>query len=195
MSLKRVCVYCGSSSGNDPAYTNAARALGATLAQRGLGLVYGGGRVGLMGTIADAVLAAGGEVIGIIPEALVQMEVAHHGLADLRVVKSMHERKALMVDLCDAFIALPGGYGTLDEFCEVLTWAQLGLHQKPHGILNVRGYFDGLLAFFDHAVATGFIRPAHREFIHTSADPHQLLDQLAAARPAHSSKWITRDQT
>jgi hypothetical protein len=193
MILKRVCVYCGSSSGNDLAYANAARELGTALAQRGLGLVYGGGRVGLMGTIADAVLAAGGEVIGIIPEALVKMEVAHHGLADLRVVQSMHERKALMVDLCDAFIALPGGYGTLDEFCEVLTWAQLGLHQKPHGLLNVRGYFDSLLAFFDHAVATGFIRPAHREFIHTSTDVNQLLDLLKYAKPLYEHKWLAND--
>jgi hypothetical protein len=195
MTLKRVCVYCGSNSGSHPDYAEAARELGATLAHRGLGLVYGGGRVGLMGVIADSMLAAGGEVIGIIPEALVKMEVAHGGLTDLRVVKSMHERKALMVDLSDAFIAMPGGYGTLDEFCEVLTWAQLGIHQKPHGLLNVRGYYDSFLAFLDQSVAAGFIRPAHRELIHTSADPVQLLNLLANAQPLHTHKWLDRNET
>jgi len=195
MTLKRVCVYCGSSSGDDPAYAGAARELGALLAQRGLGLVYGGGRVGLMGTIADAVLAAGGNVIGVIPEMLVKMEVAHLGLADLRVVGSMHERKALMVELADAFIALPGGFGTLEEFSEVLTWAQLGLHRKPQGLLNIAGYYDPLLAFFDRAVAANFIRLAHRGLVISETDPARLLDLLAAAQPPHLHKWIDRGQT
>jgi uncharacterized protein (TIGR00730 family) len=195
MIIKRVCVYCGSNSGSDPAYTQAARELGAALVRRGWGLVYGGGRVGLMGTIADAVLAGGGNVIGIIPEALVKMEVAHHGLTELRVVRSMHERKALMVELADAFIAMPGGYGTLDEFCEVLTWAQLGMHHKPHGLLNISGYYDSLLAFFDHAVATKFIRSAHRELIHTATQPERLLELLAEARPLQFHKWLDRDET
>ncbi len=195
MQLQRICVYCGSNTGADPAYAHAARELGALLARRGLGLVYGGGRVGLMGAIADAALAAGGSVIGVIPEALVKMEVAHHGLTELRVVKSMHERKALMVDLADAFIALPGGYGTLEEFCEVLTWAQLGLHNKPHGLLNTCGYYDSLLGFLDHAVAANFIRPAHRQLVHTADQPEPLLDLLAQAHPPHLHKWLDRDQT
>ena len=195
MILKSVCVYCGSNSGSDPAYAGAARELGALLARQGLGLVYGGGRVGLMGTIADAALAAGGEVIGVIPEMLVKMEVAHLGLADLRVVGSMHERKALMVDLADAFIALPGGFGTLEEFSEVLTWAQLGLHRKPYGLLNVAGFYDPLLAFFDQAVATNFIRLAHRELVISETDPARLLDLLAAVQPPRLPKWIDRGQT
>ena len=195
MTLERVCVYCGSNSGTDPAYAGATRELGALLAARGLGLVYGGGRVGLMGIIADAVLAEGGEVIGVIPEMLVKMEVAHLGLTDLRVVGSMHERKALMVDLADAFIALPGGFGTLEEFSEVLTWAQLGLHRKPHGLLNVAGFYDPLLAFFDHAVAANFIRLAHRELVISEKDPARLLDLLAVAQPPLLHKWIDREQT
>jgi uncharacterized protein (TIGR00730 family) len=194
-AIKRVCVYCGSNSGSRPAYTKAARDLGAFLAQRGLELVYGGGRVGLMGTVADAVLAAGGHVIGVIPESLVAREVGHLGLKDLRVVKSMHERKALMVELSDAFIALPGGFGTLEEFCEVLTWAQLGLHRKPYGLLNVEGFYDSLLSFFDHAVAENFIRAAHRELVITESDPERLLDLLAQAQPPNLDKWIDRDQT
>jgi uncharacterized protein (TIGR00730 family) len=195
MSIKRICVYCGSNSGADPAYTQAACELGDALVERGLGLVYGGGRVGLMGAIADTVLARGGSVIGVIPEALVKMEVAHRGLTELRVVRSMHERKALMVDLADAFIALPGGFGTVEEFCEVLTWTQLGLHQKPHGILNISNYYDSLLAFFDHAVAAKFVRPAHRELVHTADQPGRLLDLLAQARPPQLHKWLDRDQT
>jgi uncharacterized protein (TIGR00730 family) len=195
MNIKRICVYCGSNSGSDPAFTQSARELGAALVRRGMGLVYGGGRVGLMGTIADSVLARGGEVIGVIPEALVKMEVAHQGLTDLRVVKSMHERKALMVDLADAFIAMPGGFGTLEELCEVLTWTQLGLHQKPHGILNVGGFYDSLLAFFDHAVATNFIRRTHRELVHTATDSERLIELLAEARPPQIHKWLDRDES
>ncbi len=195
MNIKRICVYCGSNSGSRPAYAEAARELGALLAQRDLGLVYGGGRVGLMGILADAVLAAGGSVIGVIPEALVAREVAHLGLKDLRVVASMHERKALMVELADAFIALPGGFGTLEEFCEVLTWAQLGLHRKPHGLLNVAGFYDPLLAFFDHAVTENFIRPAHRRLVHAETNPGRLLALLAKTRPPNLDKWIGRKDT
>src|SRR5271163_4044120 len=148
MNIKRVCVYCGSNSGSLPAFAVAARELGAALARRGLGLVYGGGCVGLMGVVADAVVAQGGEVIGVIPEVLAKREMAHFGLKDLRVVGTIHERKALMAELADAFIALPGGFGTMEELCEALTWAQLGLHHKPLGLLNVAGYYDPLLAFF-----------------------------------------------
>lgn len=193
--MKRVCVYCGSNSGSNPAYARAAQELGAALARRDIALIYGGGRVGLMGTLADAALAAGGHVIGVIPEALATREVAHRGLPDLRVVASMHERKALMVSLADAFIALPGGFGTLEEFCEVLTWAQLGLHRKPHGLLNIDGFYDSLLAFFNHAVGQKFIRPVHREFVLTESHPARLLDLLAQAHMPNLHKWLDRDET
>lgn len=195
MAIKSVCVYCGSNSGSRPAYTQSARELGQILAQRRIRLVYGGGRVGLMGTIADAVLAAGGEVIGVIPESLVAREVAHRGLKDLRIVPSMHQRKALMAELSDAFIALPGGFGTLEEFAEILTWAQLGLHRKPHGIINIDGFYDSLLAFFDHAVAEKFVRQSHRDLVISDPDPARLLDLLATARPPSLDKWIDKDQT
>lgn len=193
--MKRICVYCGSNSGSLPAYADAARELGAEIARRGLGLVYGGGRVGLMGIVADAVLAGGGEVIGVIPNALAKKEVAHFGLKDLRIVESMHERKALMVELADAFIALPGGFGTLEEFCEVLTWAQLGIHRKPHGLLNVEGFYDSLLAFFDHAVERNFVRPVHRELVITESNPARLLELIAKAHPPNLNKWIDLDET
>jgi len=195
MKIQRVCVYCGSNSGSQAAYAEAARELGAVLVKRGIGLVYGGGCVGLMGTIADAVLAAGGDVIGVIPHALVKMEVAHKGLSDLRVVNSMHERKAMMVELSDAFIAMPGGFGTLEEFCEVLTWSQLGLHRKPHGLLNVLGFYDSLLVFLDHAVKSKFVRQSHRDLVITSDNPTQLLDLLAQAKPPAMNKLIDRDET
>jgi uncharacterized protein (TIGR00730 family) len=195
MNIKRVCVYCGSNSGSLPAYAEAARELGTVLAGRGIGLVYGGGRVGLMGLLADAVVAGGGEVIGVIPEALAKREIAHFGLKDLRVVGSMHERKALMAELADAFIALPGGFGTMDEFCEALTWAQLGLHRKPLGLLNVAGFYDQLLAFFDHAMERSFIRPAHRHLVQAESDPGRLLDLLAQIQAPVFPKWIDRDQT
>lgn len=191
---RRVCVFCGSSRGGRPEYAAAARRIGALLAEREIGLVYGGGAVGLMGAVADAALAAGGEVIGVIPEALLEWEVAHQGLADLRVVRSMHERKALMADLSDAFAALPGGFGTLEELCEVLTWSQLGLHAKPVGLLNVAGYFDPLLALFDHAVEERFVRPAHRSLVLQSADESQLLELLASYDAAPLDKWIDRDE-
>ena len=195
MAIKSVCVYCGSSSGSRPAYVRAARELGGILAERNLRLVYGGGRVGLMGTIADAVLAAGGEVIGVIPQSLVAKEVAHQGLKDLRIVASMHERKALMAELSDAFIALPGGFGTLEELAEILTWAQLGLHRKPYGMLNIENFYDPLLAFFDHAVAENFVRQAHRDLVIADTDPARLLDSLASAHPPNLDKWIDRKQT
>lgn len=192
--LRRVCVFCGSSRGARQEYEAAARSVGSLLAQRGIGLVYGGGNVGLMGALADAALAAGGEVIGVIPEALLEWEVAHTGLPDLRIVHSMHERKALMADLSDAFVALPGGFGTLEELCEVLTWSQLGLHAKACGLLNVAGYFDPLLALFDHAVEERFVRPAHRALVLQSEDPAHLLDLLARYEAAPLDKWIDRDE-
>ena len=178
-SLKRVCVYCGSREGSKPAYAQAARDLGAALARRGIGLVYGGGRIGLMGIVADAVLAEGGTVTGVIPRALVSKEVAHLDLKDLRIVGSMHERKALMAELSDAFIAMPGGFGTFEEMFEVLTWAQLRFHQKPCGLLNVEGFYDGLLSFLDHAVAEDFIRTQLRASVLVETDPLRLLDLLA----------------
>ncbi|MFN3598044.1 MAG: TIGR00730 family Rossman fold protein [Rubricoccaceae bacterium] len=173
-----MAVYCGARAGHDPAYAKAARALGTLLARRGLGLVFGGGRIGLMGIVADAVLAAGGEATGVIPQFLIDREVAHEGLTALHVVDSMHARKARMAALAEAFIALPGGLGTLDELAEMLTWAQLGLHAKPCGLLNVRGYFDGLLAFVDHAAREGFVRPDHRRLLTADADAARLLASL-----------------
>ena len=176
--MKRLCVFCGSSAGVRPGYTEAARSLGDLLGRRGVALVYGGGNVGLMGTIADAALAAGGEVIGVIPHLLARKELAHTGLTDLRIVETMQERKALMADLSDAFLALPGAYGTLDELCEVLTWLQLKLVRKPLGLLNVHGYFDALLRFFAHAVSEGFLRPPHREMLLAADDAESLLGRL-----------------
>jgi hypothetical protein len=193
--MRRVCIFCGSSNGARDVYVEAARAMGAALARRRIGLVFGGGRIGLMGVVADAVLAAGGEVIGVIPEALVAKELAHNGLSDLRVVGSMHERKALMAELADAFVALPGGYGTFEEFCEVVTWAQLGFHRKPCGLLNVVGFYEPLLAFFDHAVAEGFVRPGHRALVLEERDPEHLLDLMARYQPPALEKWIERDET
>jgi uncharacterized protein (TIGR00730 family) len=192
--MERVCVFCGSNRGARPAYVAAAEALGTELARRGIGLVTGGGRVGLMGAVADAALAAGGEVIGVIPEALVAWEVAHAGLTALEVVDSMHARKARMADLSDAFVALPGGFGTLEEFCEVLTWAQLGLHTKACGLLDVEGYYDPLLALLDHAVTEGFVRPEHRALVLQAAEPAALLELLAAYHPPALHKWIDRDE-
>ncbi len=187
----RVCVFCGSNAGAKPSYAQGALELGTLLARAGLGLVFGGGRVGLMGKVADAALAAGGEVIGVIPQALVAKELAHRGVTDLRVVGSMHERKALMAELSDAFIALPGGYGTLDEFCEILTWVQLGLQRKPCGVLNVEGYYDELLRFLDHAVEEQFIHPAHREMLIADGDPSRLLARLLAAHVPQVDKIMS----
>lgn len=181
--MKRVCVFCGSRNGTRDQYVGSARRMGEALARRGIGLVYGGGGIGLMGVLADAALSAGGDVIGVIPQALVAREVAHGGLTDLRVVASMHERKALMAELSDAFVALPGGFGTLEEFCEALTWAQLGIHRKPCGLLNVEGFFDPLLSFFDHAVRERFVGPDHRSLVVVEADPERLLDALRHWEP------------
>jgi uncharacterized protein (TIGR00730 family) len=175
-------------------YLEAAREMGALLAERGLGLVYGGGNIGLMGALADAALAGGGEVIGVIPGPLVQRELAHRGCTELRVVATMHERKAMMADLADAFIALPGGFGTLDEFCEVLTWAQLGFHRKPCGLLNIAGFWDSFLGQLNHAVAEGFVRQAHVEMITVENAPAKLLARLEEAKPALPHKWIDRDR-
>jgi uncharacterized protein (TIGR00730 family) len=195
VTAKRICVFSGSSRGSRPAYAEAAQRLGAALAHRGIGLVYGGGCVGLMGVMADAALAEGGEVIGIIPEALLAWEVAHAGLTQLEIVSSMHARKARMADLADAFVALPGGFGTLEEFCEVLTWSQLGLHRKPCGLVNVEGYYAPLLALLDHAVAERFVRPEHRALVLEAAEPEPLLDLLARYEPPTLEKWIDREET
>jgi uncharacterized protein (TIGR00730 family) len=188
--MKQICVFAGSSVGCQRVYRTAAEDLGRTLAERGLGLVYGGARVGLMGVVADTVLASRGEVTGVIPSALVAKEVAHNGLADLRVVASMHERKAVMAELADGFIAMPGGWGTLDEFFETLTWAQLGLHRKPCGVLNVNGYFDGLLSFIEHSIEQGFVRREHRPMILVSSSPGALLDMFATYDAPLVEKWI-----
>jgi uncharacterized protein (TIGR00730 family) len=194
-SLSAVAVYCGSSTGADPAFAKAAASLGDQLAGRGIRLVYGGGHVGLMGTVADAVLAGGGEAHGVITRALQAKEIAHTGLTSLQVTETMHERKAAMADAADAFVMLPGGFGTLDEFFEVLTWTQLGIHAKPCGILDVAGYFDPLRALFDGAVAGGFVRPAHRDMVIIDSDPARLLDRLAAWTPVTGvSKWPDRPE-
>jgi uncharacterized protein (TIGR00730 family) len=178
MAFGRVCVYAGSSAGARPQYAEAARALARALCARRRGIVFGGGRIGLMGALADEALARGGEVIGVIPRQLMEREAAHGSLTDLHVVATMHERKALMAELADAFIALPGGIGTLEELVEMLTWAQLGLHAKPVGIVNVDGYYDSLLAFLQHARSEGFLSPAHLGLLAVAADPETLLDEL-----------------
>jgi uncharacterized protein (TIGR00730 family) len=177
---RAICVFCGASAGANPEYLAAARAVGTALAERGIELIYGGGRVGLMGAVADAALTSGGRVTGVIPAALVERELAHPGLSDLRVVSTLHERKALMADLSDAFLALPGGLGTLEELAEVLSWAQLGLHAKPIAALDVDGYFDGLAGFLDHATAEGFVAPAQRGLLVIETDLDVLLDRFAA---------------
>ncbi|MDP6372642.1 MAG: TIGR00730 family Rossman fold protein [Vicinamibacterales bacterium] len=188
--VKNVCVFCGSSAGSDPAFRAAACEMGEALVRRGIGLVYGGARIGMMGAIADRVLELEGEVIGVIPRALAEKEVAHAGLSELHIVGSMHERKALLTDRSDAFIAMPGGYGTLDELCEALTWGQLGIHAKPVGLLSTAGYFDRLLAFLDHARSEGFLQPEHRAMVTVSADPDELLNGLSAYTPPGVEKLI-----
>jgi uncharacterized protein (TIGR00730 family) len=193
--LQSVCVFCGSSTGSNAAYTEAARSLGTTLAEANLRLVFGGGHVGLMGEISNAVIAAGGDVIGVIPKFLVERELAHEGLSDLRIVGSMHERKALMSDLSEAFIALPGGTGTLEEFFEVLTWAQLGEHKKPCGLLNVAGYYDPLLTVFDRMVEAGFLSESNRAILLVEGDPERLLQRLDHYEPPKTAKWIDRSET
>jgi uncharacterized protein (TIGR00730 family) len=188
--VQRICVFMGSSAGARPEYTEAGRALARALVDRELGLVYGGARVGLMGVVAQAVSDAGGDVIGVIPQNLVDREVAANDLADLRIVGSMHERKALMAELSDGFVTLPGGLGTLEELFEILTWSQLGLHVKPCGVLDVLGYYAGLRAFLDHAVGEGFLSAENRARLLGSDDPEALLDELAAWRPPAATRWL-----
>jgi uncharacterized protein (TIGR00730 family) len=193
--MRRICVFSGSSTGARPEYAAAARTLGTALVRRGLSLVYGGAKVGLMGVVADTVLAGGGEVIGIIPKRLMTKELAHPGLAELRVVASMHDRKREMADLADAFVALPGGIGTLEELTEVLSWAQLGLHDKPCGVLEVADYFGRLIAFLDHAVDERFLQPAHRAMLVVANDAEDLLARLAGYRAPVVEKWLDRETT
>ncbi len=193
--IHRVCVFCGSNTGSDPSYADAARNLGQLLAREGVSLVYGGGSVGLMGELADSVLASGGEVIGVIPHALWAREVGHRGLTDIRIVDTMHERKALMADLADAFIALPGGLGTLEEIFEIWTWAQLGLHAKPVGFLDVNGFYAPLMQFLDRAVRERFLREEHRAIAIIERDPALLLERFDGWSPPRVEKWITREET
>jgi uncharacterized protein (TIGR00730 family) len=188
--MKTVCVFCGSRGGSRPSYKAAARSMGSALARRRLRLVYGGGRVGLMGALADAALEEGGEVVGVIPKALVEREVGHTDLSKLHIVGSMHERKKLMADLSDGFIALPGGYGTLEEFLEVLSWAQLGIHEKPCGLLDVDGFWKNLSSLFDKAVEEGFVSPNHRTLVLSEKDPRLLLDTMSSYIPPKTKKWI-----
>ncbi|HEX6164768.1 MAG TPA: TIGR00730 family Rossman fold protein [Vicinamibacterales bacterium] len=193
--MQRICVFCGSSLGNNREYIDFAETLGRLLAAKKIGLVYGGGNVGLMGVIADAAIAAGGEVIGVIPQSLKDREVAHTGVRDLRVVDSMHTRKAMMADLSDAFIAMPGGVGTFEEIFEAITWTQLGVHRKPCGFLNVGGFYTPLIAFIDQAVSEGFIKPIHRSMIVVDDVPERLVDSLAKMDLPDVPKWIRREET
>jgi uncharacterized protein (TIGR00730 family) len=193
--VQSVCVFCGSSPGIDPAYTEAARSLGRTLAEANVRLVFGGGHVGLMGVLSNAALEARGEVIGVIPKSLVEREIAHAGLTDLRIVGSMHERKAMMSDLSEGFITLPGGTGTLEEFFEVLTWAQLGEHNKPCGLLNVAGYYDPLLSVFDHMVDRGFLSESNRALALVESEPEKLLQRLDHYQPPKTAKWLDKSET
>lgn len=190
--MKAVCVYCGSSPGNRPEYIETAKAMGRTLAERGIALVYGGGKVGLMGTVADAVLAHGGTAIGIIPEALMSKEIGHAGLTELHVVRSMHERKQMMADRADAFVAMPGGIGTYEELFETFTWLQLGYHAKPVGVLNAVGFYDGMLGFLRHAVAEGFMKEEHARLLQVADTPAGILDALANAPRVRVDKWQER---
>jgi uncharacterized protein (TIGR00730 family) len=192
-TFKRICVFCGSSHGANPAYTQAAKDLGGELAQRGIELVYGGGNVGLMGVVADAVLAGGGHVVGVIPEALMAKELGHRGIQDLRVVKTMHERKALMAELSDGFIALPGGIGTFEEFFEIVTWAQLGFHSKPCALLNVNAFYDPLLRLVDHAIEECFIKPTQRRILIVESETKALLHQMEHQHVPVEPKWIGKE--
>jgi uncharacterized protein (TIGR00730 family) len=194
MQLHRICVFCGSSTGSRAAYRNAAEQLGALLVEHGIELVYGGGNVGLMGVLADAVLAPGGRVTGVIPDFMMPKEIGHAGLTELRIVRSMHERKAVMSDLSDGFIALPGGFGTFEEFCEVVTWSQLGLQSKPCGLLNVENYYAPLLELFDQAVREGFLRKGNRRLVLDDQDPVRLLGKMAAFNPEPPGRSIEPDK-
>jgi uncharacterized protein (TIGR00730 family) len=193
--MKSVCVYCGSSPGRQEAYSDAARDLARSLVDRNIRLVYGGASVGIMGLVADTVLQFGGQAVGVIPEALVRREVAHKRLTELHVTQSMHERKMLMAELSDGFIALPGGIGTLEELFEVWTWAQLGLHKKPCGLLNIAGYFDSLTTFLDHAVAEQFVKQPHHSMLLVERDPEALLDRFGSYQPPTVTKWVEEDET
>lgn len=188
--MKSLCVYCGSSLGRSPDFLEAAQALGAELLRREIRLVYGGASVGIMGAIADTVLAGGGEVVGIIPESLADKEISHHGLTELLVVDSMHTRKAKMAEYSDGFVALAGGFGTLEELFETLTWAQLGFHQKPVGLLNVNGYYDHLLAFLQQAVDQQYLKDQHRNLLLSSEQPEQLLQKMLSFQPIAGDKWL-----
>lgn len=192
--MNRLAVYCGSATPADPDYIALARQVGCALAKRGIGVVYGGGRLGLMGAIADSALEAGGEVIGVIPEALVQAEVAHRGLTRLHTVQNMHQRKALFTDLADGFLTLPGGVGTQDELWEAVSWAQLGYHEKPVGLLNVKGFYDHLIAFNTHMAAVGFVRPQHKDILIVDDTLDGLLDKMAGYRPHQTIFRMTRDE-
>ena len=194
MKIKKICVYCGSSSGKNPAYSQAAVNLALALCERNIGLVYGGGAIGVMGTVADAVLAAGGEAVGVIPKALAIKEVAHNSLSELHVVASMHERKAMMADLADGFIALPGGWGTLEEIFEILTWAQLGFHDKPCGLLNIEGYYDGLIGFLENSFDQQFVNELCRPMLMKAREPRTLLDKFATYRAPKVRKWMGEDE-
>lgn len=191
----RICIFSGSSAGRVPLYSEAATRLGHALAKSGIGLVYGGASVGLMGAVADAALASGGEVIGVLPDFLAQKEIAHTGLSDLRIVNSMHERKALMAELSDGFVALPGGIGTLEELFEVWTWAQLGQHEKPCALLNINGFYDGLASFLEHIVDEAFLKPEHREMLIVEQGIDDLLKALLNYTPPKVTKWIKREET
>ena len=195
MTLHTLCVFCASSPGADPRYVAAAQSLGELLAISGRRIVYGGGNTGLMGALADAALANGGEVVGVMPRHLVDREVAHSGLSRLEIVASMHERKARLAEMADGFVALPGGLGTLEEFTEIWTWGQLGLHRKPYGLLDVAGYYASLLAFLDHAVKKRFIRPEHRAMVRVADEPTELLAAMEAAPPPAMPKWLDRATT
>ncbi|MEI2415297.1 TIGR00730 family Rossman fold protein [Orrella sp. JC864] len=195
MKRKSLCIYCGSNPGRQPVYEQAARELGTHMARRGIELVYGGASVGIMGVIADAVLQAGGRVTGVIPESLVRKELAHQGLTALHVTGSMHERKRMMADLSDGFVALPGGAGTLEELFEIWTWAQLGHHDKPCAVYNVAGYYDLLARFLDHTVAEQFVKPEHRQMLVVEHEPQALLERLEAYEAPRVTKWIGRGQT
>jgi uncharacterized protein (TIGR00730 family) len=193
--MKRICVFCGSSAGEDPRYLDAADRFGQILAREGIELVYGGSRVGLMGRLAAATLAAGGKVVGIIPGAMMNRELAHQELTELRVVKSLHERKSEMAELSDAFVALPGGLGTVEAFFELLTWAQLGLHRKPCAILDVAGYYQPLVRFLDHVSREGFMARPHRDMVLVEEDPEALIVRLREYRPPTTPQWIVESQT
>jgi hypothetical protein len=194
MKIKKICVYCGSSPGKNPAYLQAAESLARVMCERGIGLVYGGAAIGVMGAVANAVLEGGGEAIGIIPSSLAVKEVAHSNLTELHVVASMHDRKAMMAELSDGFIALPGGWGTLEEIFEILTWAQLGFHHKPCGLLNVGGYYDGLIGFLDNAFEQQFVNELCRPMLMKSREPASLLDQFAEYRAPKVRKWVGEDE-